>query len=146
MEMLATMLVVQNLHRRWEQGPRLLPDPGGSIGNDTQADLLLGNQPGRLDLSERFRRLRIRLDLMPAQHLDHPVGGEQVEPEPFGFPPLLRPPDPLRPSVLAPWPPAFRRFWAGRYRGAVNRQHENRPPGLPLRHGRDLGNDLLPAG
>jgi hypothetical protein len=46
------------------------------IGNHTQAHFLLGNQPRNLALPERFRRLIIRLHLMPVQDLDDPVVGE----------------------------------------------------------------------
>jgi hypothetical protein len=132
-EVAATMVVVQTLHRRWEQSLRLLRVLRCSIGNDTQADLGLGNQPGRLDLLKRFCGLCIRLDLMPAQHLDGPVGGEQVEPEPLGCPPLPHLSGPLHPSILTRRPPTFRRLRARRHCGAINGQHDQ-PVGTRLGH------------
>jgi hypothetical protein len=96
MPVFTAVVIVPTLHRGREEGLRLLPDPARSLRNHAQADPLLGDQSRRLDLPERFRRLVIRVHWVPAQHLDDPVGGEQVEAEPFGFPPLPAPPGPLR--------------------------------------------------
>jgi hypothetical protein len=64
----------------------------------------------------------------------------------LGFPPLPRPPGPLRPRVLAPWPPALGGLGAGGDSGSSNGQHQNRPPRLACRNGCDLGGDVFPAG
>ena len=46
------MVVIQDLHCRWEQRAHLLPNPGGTIADEAQAHSVLGNQPGRLHLVE----------------------------------------------------------------------------------------------
>jgi hypothetical protein len=105
---------------------RLLPDPARPIRHDTQADLRLGNQPGGLDLPERCGRLRVRLHLVPAQHLDDPVVREPGAAEPFGFPPLPRPVGGFGSGLLTPSSSAFGRLRAGGPIGAIHGQDPHR--------------------
>jgi hypothetical protein len=70
----------------------------------TFADPLLGNQSSGFRLPECVGRLLVRVYLVPAQHLDDPVIGNQVEPQAFGFPPLPCPAGALGPNLAVVQP------------------------------------------
>jgi Magnesium chelatase, subunit ChlI len=114
MRVLTAMVVIHDLHRRGGQGLGMLPELTRPIRHDTQAEVRLSHQPGRLDLTEGLRRRLARVDLVPAQHLDGPVLRDQVEPAPFGFPPCPRPPGPLGPNLLPFGPRAGKSMLARR--------------------------------
>jgi hypothetical protein len=83
---------------------------------------------------------------MPTQHLHDPLVVDQVEPEALGLPPLPSQPCALGLGLLAPRSPAFGRLRTRGDVGTINSQHQNGPPWLTHRDGRNRGEDLLPAG
>jgi hypothetical protein len=81
MEMLTTVVIVQDLYRRGVQRANLVPDPRSSIRNHTEAYLRFRNQPGSFHLPERGTQFRIGLYLLPTQDVFEPRLHDQVQAE-----------------------------------------------------------------
>ncbi len=140
-EMLTTTVVIQDLHRRRTQGADLCPNLGRSIGNHTQAYLLLRHQAGRCDVLEGGGQFLVHVHVRPAQDVFDPLVRDQGQPDAFGLSLRSDPAGARGPALLPSVAPALRRLRAGGHLGAINGQDQDRPPGVARRD----GDDLLPA-
>src|SRR5712692_3944216 len=91
MQILRTMIVIEELAGAGKKLGEPRPDPCGPSRNDTQADLLFGDQPGGLDRRQGGKQLLLTLDLMPTEQVDTTVTGDQRAAKACGFVPLARP-------------------------------------------------------
>ena len=114
-EVLGTMVVIEPLTGAGKQGLDVFPYPLGSITDDTQAHLLLGNHTGLFDLLEGLAELLVVLHLMPAQEMDDALVIDQREAKALGISPLAVPRGASGPRVplpsSSPQLQVIERFW-----------------------------------
>src|SRR5688500_10985939 len=135
-EVLCTVIVVENLTRLGEQRLHVFPYPLGTIAHHTQPHGLLRDQAGIFHLLQGLAQLMFILHLMPTQHMDDALTIEEVEAKPLRFAPLMAPSCPSRPVARLPRAApasALRSRW---HIGPINPQHQHRTAKTA---GRDLG-------
>src|SRR5215510_16290781 len=145
-KVLRAVIIVQDFASGGKEFFDPQPNPVRSIGHYTQPDLSFGNQLRFFDLAERGKQLRLVLNLMPAQNVDDPLVGHQVEAKAFGLALLALPAGPLGPRLFAAGPAALRTLRPGGHMGPIDSQYHNGPAAFPSRHRGHLGINLLAGG
>src|SRR5205085_11565884 len=92
MEVLRTVVVIEDLPRLRKQSLDMFPYPLSSITDDAEPHLLFRNHASLFDLLEGLAELLVVLHLMPTEHRDDALTIQQIEAQPFRITPLSPPP------------------------------------------------------
>src|SRR5262245_37336484 len=99
MEVLGTVIVIEDLTCLGKQDLDVFPYPLRPITHDAQAHLGFWNHAGLFDLLEGLAELRFVLHLMPTEHMDDALTIKEIKAKPFRVTPLAPPLRPLGPRV-----------------------------------------------
>jgi hypothetical protein len=103
MEILRTVIIVEDLSGLRKQRVDIFPYPGRSIANHAKSHLIFGNQAGFFDLFQSLTGFGLSLHLMPTEQMHNALPIDQIKAESLDLTPLAFPP-----RALGPMPPLTR--------------------------------------